>query len=464
MKKSLLQFGLMAMLASTIFSCSKSSSSETVTVSTPPFQLGQAVSDASPLVGSIKGTMLTGKTYTVGGDILINASDTLLIQPGVTINMGQSGYNFGVKGTLLSLGTKAQPIWITVAGITKTDLPGAPMNTDPAYKGMWCGINCDSSCKLVVIKWTHIEFTGAVLTNSMITGNKPGSNSYGMFFQNPNTVFVMEDSWFYGALDDCMRPNCKFSIMRNTFEKCGSPAIGGDIINVKSGGTGDAAYNLIVGAATNGTKASNKGGTPVQTNCRFYNNTYVHCGYKQPAPVGRAGSWNFEEGAKGMAYNGLVINCRTGLRIVANPLADTANISYGYNFNYGDSQAVYNWIYPPADLSYPQSTDIPAFTPAGYVKGQAVPVYTYTGTVGANKPMFVNFPLPAQIVNKLIDIQAVGSFDFHLSSSSPCIGKGYTGFSPLAVVPVNPIYGATEITPPGADCGAFQSNGTGNQH
>ena len=164
-----------------------------------------------------------------------------------------------------------------------------------------------------------------------------------------------------------------------------------------------------------------------------------------------------------MAYNGLLVNCRTGLRIVNNPLADTMNLQYGNNFNYGDSQAVYNWIYPPADLSYPQSTDIPAFTPTGYVKGQTVPVYTYGGTVGANKPMFVNFPLPAA-VNKLIEVQAVGTFDFHLSSGSPCIGKGYTGFAPLAVVPVDPKFGATEITAPGTDIGCYQSNGTGNQH
>lgn len=463
MKKQLLQFGFIAMMAISLFSCSKSSnSSETINVSTPPYQVGQAVSDAAPLCGSIKGTMLTGKTYTVSCDILINAGDTLLIQPGVTINMG-SGVNFGVKGTLLSLGTKAQPIYITVPGITKTDQVGAPMNTDPAYVGKWCGINMDTSCRLCVIKWTHIEYGGAVFGTSQITGNKSGSNSYIIFAQNPNTVLVLEDSWIYGSLDDCMRPNCKFSIMRNTFEKCGSPAIGGDVVNVKSGGVGDAAYNLFIGGATNGTKASNKGGTPVQTNCNFYNNTYIHCGYKQPNPTGRAGSWNYEEGSRGMAYNGLLVNCRTGLRIVNSPLADTMNMSYGYNYNYGDSQAVYNWIYPPADLTYPQPTDIPAFTPTGYVRGQVIPVYTYNGVVGANKPQFVNFPLPAT-VNKLIDVQAVGTFDFHLLPSSPCIGKGNTGFAPLAVVPVNPKFGATEITPPGADLGCYQSNGKGNQH
>jgi hypothetical protein len=34
----------------------------------------------------------------------------------------------------------------------------------------------------------------------------------------------------------------------------------------------------------------------------------------------------------------------------------------------------------------------------------------------------------------------------------------------LIVVPIDPIYGATEVTPPGADLGCYQFNGTGNQH
>lgn len=467
MKKTIIYIFLGCLGILFLDSCSKSDSSESVQVSTPPLQIGQPVSDASPLSGAIKGTMLAGKTYSVSGDIIINATDTLVIQPGVHIQMG-AGVNVAVKGTLLSLGSKDQPIWFTVPNTTKTDLPGADMSLDNAYKGLWCGINCDTSCSLLILKWTHIEFVGAKFTSALVNGNKVGSNSYGIFFQNPKGFFIMEDSWMYGTVDDAIRPNGKFCIMRNTFEKCGAPGNGGDIINVKSGGTGDAAYNLFIGGATNGTKASNKGGSTIQTNCYFYNNTYVHCGYKQPNPTGRAGSWNFEEGAKGLAYNGLLVNCRTGLRIVISPLADTANIRYGYNYNYGDSQNVMNWIYPPADLTVPQNTDIPYFIPTGFVKGQAMPVYTApSNLVGANKPMFKNFNLPSA-VNHLIDIQAVGNFDFHLQTNSPAIGKGYTGFQPLSIisnqVPIHKFYGATEISLPGIDIGCYQINGSGNQH
>ena len=34
----------------------------------------------------------------------------------------------------------------------------------------------------------------------------------------------------------------------------------------------------------------------------------------------------------------------------------------------------------------------------------------------------------------------------------------------LAAVPIDPVYGVTALTPPGKDIGAFQFNGTGNQH
>ena len=63
---------------------------------TPP--AANPVSDKAPLSCSssgstvipVKGTMLTGKTYTVedGCDLVINPTDTLLLQPGVRLNMG----------------------------------------------------------------------------------------------------------------------------------------------------------------------------------------------------------------------------------------------------------------------------------------------------------------------------------------------------------------------------------------
>jgi hypothetical protein len=64
----------------------------------------------------------------------------------------------------------------------------------------------------------------------------------------------------------------------------------------------------------------------------------------------------------------------------------------------------------------------------------------------------------------LRDIAVVGTSNYALKPNSPCIGAGYTGFSPRADVILDLRLGATEITPPGKDIGCYQSNGRGNQH
>ena len=448
--------GLLTLCLLVLASCKKSS--ETVNISTPPLQIGQVVSDANPLSGSIKGTMLTGKTYTIGGDVTVNKGDTLLIQKGVTINVS-GAYGFIVKGTLLSLGTKDNQTYITVKGVTKTDDPSVSPANDPAYGGKWTGITCDTSCKLLVLKWTHIEYTGAAFSNPPVPAFKSGDKAYTVYFGNQNGAFVMEDCWIYGCTDDCVRiAGGKIAFFRNTFEKCGY--IGGDVLNAKSGTVGDMAYNFFIGCGTNGTKASNKGSNTVQTNVNMYNNTYVNCGYRR-VETGRGGCINYEEGSRGMAYNNLIVDCKFGLRIVVNPTADTAHMYYGNTLTYCDSIALANQIYPTGYITKPQSTDIPApssFLPTGYTLGA-----TYDGSkvVGKNNPMFSGYSLP---VANYKQICAIGSKSFKLATGSPAIGKGNTNFSPLKVVPVSANYGATDITLPGVDLGCYQTNGTGNQH
>ena len=101
-----------AALAVSAFMLGSCQKSEEVTVSEPLFQVGKAVSTKTPLSGSIKGTLLSDSTYTVGGDVFINETDTLVIQPGARIHFpGNAPYCFVVKGTLLSLGSQAKPIY-----------------------------------------------------------------------------------------------------------------------------------------------------------------------------------------------------------------------------------------------------------------------------------------------------------------------------------------------------------------
>jgi hypothetical protein len=437
--------------------CSKSN--DTVKTSTPPFQVGQPVSSATPLSGAVKGTMLSGQTYTLGGDITINAGDTLYMQSGVTLKV-PGKYDIIVHGSFISLGTAAAPNWITT-GTTHQDQAfssiAASLSGDPAFAGQWYGINCDTLCPLFVMKWTHIEFGGATFGTAPIAGTTAGTASFLIFFQNPKGLFDLEDSWIYGSVDDAVRvTDGKINVMRNTFEKTGSNT--GESLNVKSGTVGDIGYNLFVGSATNGTKISNAGATAIQCNVNCYNNTYIDCGYRQSSTSGHGGSINLEKGAQAKIYNNLIVNCKIGLRIVNT--ADTTNAKYGNSYFYGDSLAVAGEFYSVGDVTHPQSTDIPAPTYLGdsYILGAA---YDATAVVSVGDPMFKTFTLPNY---QYVATNYANGFDFHLGSSSPAIGKGTTSFSAQALVPQDANFGATEITAPGSDIGAYQSGGTGNKH
>jgi hypothetical protein len=470
MKVNFSKLILTILIAPIIWSCTKSSD-EQVVVSVPLFKVGQAVSTKTPLSGPIKGTLLADSTYKVGGDVFVNETDTLVIQAGAKIHFpGDKPYCFVVKGSLLSLGTQEKPIWFTVPTAVRTDAYGADPTKDPALKGLWGGIYGETMFKRIILKWTHIEFGGGKLGTSPVSFMANGATSYGISTGNPEGTLVLEDSWLYGSLDDPIRPfGCKMHVVRNTFEKCGFT--GGEAMNIKSGVVGIFAYNLIIGMATNGPKASNNGGKNPQTEIQMYNNTIVHSGYRRSA-AGRGGSTNFEEGSKGVYYNNLMVNCKYGPRVVgatanyngnALVVADTANIKGGYNYNYVDSLKIANEIYPTGFAQKPSPFDIPTpstFLPADYKPGK---VYDGSSVVGKNNPLFVNFPLPAQ-VNRLADISTVGVFNFHLQASSPAIGKGYTGFTPLSVVLIDKNFGATNIPLPSKDMGAYPADNSGNKH
>jgi hypothetical protein len=114
----------------------------------------------------------------------------------------------------------------------------------------------------------------------------------------------------------------------------------------------------------------------------------------------------------------------------------------------------------PTDLPNPST-----YLPQGWnYLNPVVDSYDGTPAVQQLNPMFVNYPLPVPGGLPLGSITAIGNYNFRLSPGSPLIGKGTTSVKPLIVVPIDPIYGATEVTPPGADLGCYQFNGTGNQH
>jgi len=463
MKKILSAFIVIAALLAT--GCKKLAE-EKATIYKAPILIAQPISDAAPLCGAIKGTMLSGKTYTIGCDVVVNMGDTLILQSGVTINVSTKSAII-IKGAFISIGTQANPNWITVSSLVKNDTPGIDPAKDPAFLGSWKGLYADTSCKLMVIKWTHIEFGGGALgTSSASIAGSSNTTSFSILFQNYKGSFVMEDSWIYGGIDDpCRISSGKIAIFRNTMEKGGLN--GGDGFNMKGATVGDMGYNFFIGNATSGQKASNKGqpsGAPT-TNIVMYNSTFINCGYRQ-IQTGRGADINFEEGARGKFYNNLAVNCKFGYRVVNSPVADTAHLFYGYNYQYADSLSVANQFFPVGYITKPQATDFPlpaSYLPASYTLGA---IYDGTAAVQQGNPNFINFPLPVSGGLKLRDISAIRNFNFHLQKGSPCIGKGYTGLNlfPLKMVAEDPIYGVTAYPQPGVDLGAYQVNGSGNNH
>ena len=463
----------LAVLAATgLLTTACNKSTEDVQVSQPLFSVGKPVDNSAPLTGAIKGTMKQDLSFDVNADVIVNAGDTLVIQPGVKVNF-LGNFNFVIKGTLLSLGTQAKPIYFYPKNFARTDQPLADPATDPAYLGKWGGILGDVTCPLMVIKWTHVEGGGGtVVTTPVSAGIANNKNTYPIFFQNPTGVFDLEDSWVYGATDDPIRIlGGRINVMRNTFEKSGKT--GGECLNIKSGTVGNIAYNLFIGSATNGSKASNNGGKNPQTTIYMYNNTYIHCGFRRSS-AGRGGSINYEEGSAGKYYNNLMVNCKYGPRVVGSGnylgnvlvIADTAHLRYGNNLNYVDSLNLANEIYPTQFLTKPQPTDVPlpsALLPAGYQLGQ---VYNGTAVLRQNNPQFVGFTLPAP-VRRLADVNTVGTYNFHLGSGSAAVGKGSTAFQPLVTSPAIPVsanFGATAINPPSRDLGAYPTDNSGNLH
>jgi hypothetical protein len=61
-------------------------------------------------------------------------------------------------------------------------------------------------------------------------------------------------------------------------------------------------------------------------------------------------------------------------------------------------------------------------------------------------------------------VSAVYNYTFTLQNNSPCIGKGFTQFSPRKSVVQDIVYGVSEYTLPGIDIGCYQMNGRGNRH
>jgi hypothetical protein len=444
-----------------------SSCEEIIDIAAPVQTVGQAFS-GDTLRSPIKGT-IAGRTapYYMTSDVTVNDGDTLLIQAGAKIvvigkpkstsTFGQASNNpgFVVNGALLSLGTKAAPVVITIADDLKGD-PTAVQNvaTDPAFKGYWGGINADGA-SLVVLRYTDLGYVGGPYGANAPTGYAAGDPKLGisMLAKKTNAKFVLEDCYLHGSVDDMVRlQSCRFSVLRNRFEKAGKT--GGEALNIKAGCVGDVAYNTFVGAATNGSKVASAAAAPVQANVATFNNTYLNCGYRQ-TKSGRGGSINYEVQAAGQIYNNLIVNCRFGLRLRSDSPPDLANVKYGNQYYYGSTS------YQVAEFNAATAGSTTAKQPTDT-----------QGAAGANDPKFVLADLATAAGTTAAPSSTMQWTNFltstsnlRLQGSSPALGRGRTDFTPLNAVAGLSVRGL--FTPstavPSADAGAYQAGGVGNQ-
>jgi hypothetical protein len=514
MKKNYFTLVVIAMMSVAMFSCKKN---ENTQISEPLKVVGQAISDTilpkkdannNPI--PLKGTMLSGKTYHIMSDVTVNAGDTLYIQPGVKVLIHGDGKSpvtsptIYVNGNLVSDGSKEKPNWFTVfeTSATPKSNPNISDDTanDPAYRGYWGGFQCGKSANLLLLRWSHIEYTGGPWgSNAADYGFKEGDSRNAVYMNSGDPTrfgkLIVEDSWFYGNIDDCVGKceNTYVSIMRNTLSKMGSS--GGEAINLKSNCYGDMAYNLTYGVATNGLKIASIAG--VSTIVNIYNNTVVNNGFRQLKPT-RNGSINTETNAGGYAYNNIIVNCKAGLRISYQSQkgkpSDTLNTKYGNNLTcigrgtpMGGAEQYMQFI-EPGQYTLKQATDF-----NGYMNGAILASGDAAGTnTGTNKasdslkydPLFANYDVKVQSSGrKYRNDQIPAGADFHLKIGSSAIGAGvYLGGAgknalpskpsaplltqygfPMKKLPIGGTFGAN-ITPPNKDLGAFPSDGSGNQH
>ncbi|HTY35574.1 MAG TPA: hypothetical protein VMH23_00590 [Bacteroidota bacterium] len=439
---------VIVLLTLAVLGCNKSNPTS-VEVSTPTIQIGQSIS-SDTLPSAAKGTCLSGKTYYFKSDVTVNAGDTLYLQAGTKLIAICDGLTPAtspmllINGTFISDGTKAKPVWITVPDLQRT--------TSNLTAGLWGGIQTSTTSGDVIIKWTHIEYTGGP-SPAGLAPYAQGDSRWPICFNNINANFVLYDSWITGSKDDGVRVmSGKIAVFRNTFECLGST--GGDMFNVKNGTVGDAGYNLFIGGCTNGGKLSNSGTTAIQENVNFYNNTMINCGLRQ-VQSGRGGSMNLEKGGKGMLFNNMIVNCRFGFRLTSD--ADTAHTTYGNTFYYANAKAMVSEFNATTGVAKTQQSDV------------------RIDTLKKNNPLFVNYDVdqfdfstitPPVTFASMVAYPGLliqGTSDFNLKSNSPAVGKGKTNFTPNSAVTISGSF-APVIPGPGIDIGAYQTNGSGNQH
>jgi hypothetical protein len=359
---------------------------------------------AGNISGFLKGTLLTGQTYTITGDITVKPGDTLASQPGANVVV-KNNAQINIQGVLQLLGSKDQPIYF---------------DSDTKKPGTWGGFQCDSA-QAITIKWTHVDNTG---------GPDAGGSARRTIIVNKAIPVDIEDSWFTNGQDDLMGLfKAHVTILRNTISSSGSTD--GEGINLKAGATGLVAYNVIFSQAGSGVKLETSKTIPFpQTEIEVYNNTIVSIGWRRgSAEPGRAVSVGVN--AIGHIYNNIIVNCYHGIEIFVD--GDVAKTTYNNNLFYASVDTYTDLVDPTQKINIREN-----FYPNSGVgihqSGDLI-----STKIGNYDPMFVKFDGIVAAPNGYPN-----NYDFRLQNGSPAFGTGITKYN--------------------QDLGAYPTDNRGNQH
>ncbi|HEX8021350.1 right-handed parallel beta-helix repeat-containing protein [Mucilaginibacter sp.] len=395
----MLAAGLLA--AATFNSCKKAELTTFTKIKIPtssPIQPGN-------ISGFIKGTLVTGETYTITADVTVKKGDTLYAQPGANVIV-KNNSQVNIQGVLKLVGTKDQPVYF---------------NSDSNKPGTWGGFQCDTAQAITII-WTHVDNTG---------GPDASGSARGTLKVKAAVNVDIEDSWFTNGQDDLMALSngAKVTILRNTISSSGSTD--GEGINLKTGVTGTVAYNVIFSQAGSGVKLETSSSKPFpQTEVNVYNNTLVSNGWRRgSAEPGRAVSVGVN--AIGHIFNNIIVNDYHGIELFDD--GDITHTTYGNNLFYATVDTYADLVDPTLKINIRDG-----FYPASGL-GKPQPTDLISKKIGDKDPLFVKFDGTVAAPNGFPNTN-----DFHLQSTSPAFSAGNTQYN--------------------LDLGAYTSDGKGNKH
>lgn len=413
-----------------------------------------SLNDPLTVSGNVEGTWPKYSVVNVSGHLNIPAGKSLTIEEGVEIIVADGAIDASgtkieiiVNGNLYCKGTADAPILFSVNATKRT-----AANT---FGRLWGGIIGSTTCGEILMKYTTVEYTGAITTlnSPSVTGGlfKPAGGEGMVAFNtnNPAGKYVIQNCTFRFTGEDAIYVQGGDCIFTNNLFYANGEA-GGEAINVKAGCKVDASFNVMYSPNTNALKLSSSGQDPTrhQALIKGYNNTIVNAGWRRDPDKPKGGSVWLETGCLVEIYNNLIVNSMFAVRKDSKNLPDDNSV-IDYNFYASGTQQ----STVPQHITNGTLTAYDGFKSG--VKDIVIGSHDKVGaSAGANDPKFVNFPFATNPLLSYDNFSA--SWDFHLQAGSAALTGAKTDFSPYFSTTGITIGGVTYKSPaPAAYFGAY---------